>query len=95
MQRLILLLAGSLALALPARAKIGWTYAQCVAHWGKETDRIFLQDGYYRTETPLFMFRLGKRYVVVEFSVIDGWFSYEKSKVIKETPNDNARFRDQ
>jgi hypothetical protein len=82
--------------ASTAQAKIGWTYGQCVAQWGEETGHIcgYNEDmGDKGEEVPLFIFHLhGKHYLEVKFSVIDGLFSYEKSRVIKEWPTEESGF---
>jgi hypothetical protein len=78
--KLGLLLAACLALASRAQARIGWTYEQCVAHWGKETSHLFLHGEEPPYTKPIFVFHYHKRYVVVEF---------RDDKVIKETPSNS------
>jgi hypothetical protein len=94
MLKVLSLLLGLMLAVTAAQAKIGWTYKECVAHWGQETDRLILnkQVGETWIEVPIFMFHRGKRYVAVDFSVIGGLFSYEKSKVIAEAPSNESGF---
>jgi hypothetical protein len=86
---------GLLFIASAAQAKIGWTYEECVAHWGHETDHIILHkeiEYHDWLEVPLFIFHYGKRYVTVQFSVIDQSFSYKDSKVLSELISDDSGF---
>jgi hypothetical protein len=81
MQRLFLVF---LALGIgTAQAEIGWTYEQCVQHWGKPTDKIVFNadDGPH----PAAIFKYGSRYIIVYFKVKDG-------VDISEELTDNPKF---
>ena len=89
MRLLKALLLCSLFLAGAAQAKIGWTYEECVAHWGPETGHFTFwgpDDHLYGPLEfhPCFIFKLPNAYYMM--------VEIQDDKVVEENFTDEPGF---